>query len=109
MTTYDFIEQFITEHNGKHVNRQNFYIDGTFTSYSTDICSLDTQNKVAALNVHKYSRTTTKLQNTFKTLLTRHGYKINEFDGADCMLWSCGYCSSDNKWTVKELRERGIF
>lgn len=107
MTTYDFLGKYVKEHDGKHVNRQNFYIDGTFTNYSTDICRID--GKKAFLNIHKYSRTTSKLQSQLKNLLIKYGYSIEEYDGDDCMLWSCGYCSSDNKWTVKELKERGIF
>lgn len=107
MTTYDFLMQYVKEHNGKHINRQNFYIDGELTTYSTTICRIDGKN--AYLNIHKYSRTTSKLQSQLKALLIENDYTIIEYDGEPAFMWNYGYCSSDNKWSVKELKERGIF
>lgn len=109
MTNYDFLEQYVTKHNGKHVNRQNYYIDGTLTTYSTDICFLDAVKLVAKVNNRKYSTTTSKLVSQLVNILTRHGYKIEYFNGESCTYWNYGYCSDDNKWTTKELKQRGIF
>lgn len=107
MTNYDFLEQYVKEHNGKHVNRQNYYIDGELTTYSTTICKII--GETAFLNTRKYSRTTSKLQSMLKGLLTAHGYKVEEYNGDDAYMWCGGWQSSDNKWTKSELKARGIF
>ena len=107
MTNYDFLEQYVKEHNGKHVNRQNYYIDGELTTYSTTICKII--GEIAYLNTRKYSTTTSKLQSTLKGLLTAHGYKVEEYNGDYAYMWNGGWQSSDNKWTKSELKARGIF
>ena len=107
MSIYDFLDQYVKEHDGKHVNRQNYYIDGVFVSYSTTICTID--GNTAKLNVKKYSKTTSKLQSQLENILNKHGYKIEKYEGSECCLWNYGYCSDTNKWTVKELKDHGIF
>ena len=107
MNNYDFLDQYVKEHDGKHVNRQNYYIDGVFVSYSTTICEI--AGNTAKLNVKKYSKTTSKLQSQLENILNKHGKKKKKYKGSDCCLWNYGYCSDTNKWTVKELKEHGIF
>ena len=107
MTINDFVEMYVNNPDGKAVLRQNFFTDGVFTNYSTDICQI--VGKVARLNIRKYSRTTSKLQSLLRYALERNGYTIEEYNGEPCTYWNYGYCSSDNKWTINELKARGIF
>lgn len=107
MSNYDLLEDYVKNPYGKGLNRQNFYTNGEFVSYSTTICKIN--GKIARFNERKYSRTTSKLQSQLKYLLEKHGYIIVPYIGESACMWGGGYSSSDNKWTVKELKERGIF
>ena len=107
MKTYDFLEEYVKNPTTKAVNRQNYCIDGELVSYSTTICRID--GNTARLNVRKYSRTTSKLQSDLESLLTAYGYNIEHYNGESAYMWNGGYCSESNKWTAKELKERGIF
>ena len=107
MSTYDFLVDYVTNPTIKAVNRQNYCIDGELVTYSTTICKI--VGNIAKFNERKYSATTSKLQSQLKNLLERHGYTIEPYNGNSAYMWNGGYCSADNKWTVRELKERGIF
>ena len=107
MTTYDFLEEYVKNPTTKAVNRQNYCVNGELVSYSTTICTIN--GNTAKLNIRKYSRTTSKLQSELESLLTANGYNIERYNGESAYMWNGGFGSDSNKWTVKELKEQGIF
>lgn len=107
MTNYDFLEQYVKNPTTKAVNRQNYCINGEFVNYSTTICKIC--GTVARLNTRKYSATTSKLQSQLTALLNKYGYTIETYNGDDAYMWNGGCCGTDNKWTISELKQHGIF
>ena len=106
MNNYDFMVEY-----AKNVNVNSCYchlmkITNKLFNYSTEICSVDYENKTADLNTRNYSRTTSKIQSQLKRILESNGFTITEYIGEPCYYWNAGYCGASN-WTRKDMKVRG--
>lgn len=64
-------------------------------NYSTLMCEIDRKENKAYLNIRKYSRTTTKIQNMIRDTLTKYGFEIVEVMGAAANYWNFGYMGAE--------------
>ena len=103
MSNYDIIKEFIEGRKDYNAYCHIGYKGNTLTNYSTDMVTIDRDNKIADVNIRKYSRSTTNIQSTIRSLLNRYGYTINEYEGEPCNYWNCGYCGAEH-WTVAEVK-----
>ena len=108
MTNYDFIDEFITDPTRKAVNGHMYCVDGELVLYSTPICVRRLDGGFT-VNSSKISATTSKIQSYILRALERHGCEYDTVKaGINGYYWNCGYQGAPN-WTVRELKERGIF
>lgn len=102
MTNYDLISLFVDgsrEHGA--CNHLGFKGNELF-SYSTVICVIDRDNKTAKVNTKKYSRTTSKQVSILRSVLSRKGFAIIEYEGDPAILWNWGYMGAPN-WKVSDF------
>lgn len=109
MTNYDFIDEFIANPQGRGVHGHMYYIDGALVHYSTPLAWCKLTGDTMTVNVSKISRTTSKIQSYLLRALKSHGYNVEEVKtGMAGYYWNMGYMGARN-WSIKELKERGIF
>lgn len=91
MKNIELIREFINaprDHNA--INHLAYYGDG-LVNYSTVILVIDRVMGRAWLNIHKYSTTTSRIQNQVRAELEAAGYDIEEYDGEPCTFkWDIG-------------------
>ena len=92
MKNIDFIREYINGEDKFAVHGYLGIADTKLFNYSTEICDLDREKKVAKLNVHKYSSTTSTIQHYLRNILNARGYVIEEYDGEPL----------ERKWDVGE-------
>lgn len=107
MNNYDFMVSYVKNERVNDCYCHLMKIANKLYNYSTEICSVDYENKTALLNTRKYSRTTTKIQSQLKSILERYGLTITEYIGEPCYYWNCGYQGAEN-WTRKDMKSRGF-
>ena len=90
MANNDFMEKWIQK--DTHKGNGHLLANGdTLLNYSTIICMIDRESKIAKLNTRKYSRTTSKIQSYLSYLLSKNGFTITEYKGEPCDYWNYGY------------------
>lgn len=90
MKNNEFLEMYVNGYYTKGAHGRMAYKDGRLISYSTPICDIDRRNKKAAVNVKKYSSTTSRMQNYLLHLLEVNGYDIEKYEGNDADFWDAG-------------------
>ena len=91
MTNNDVIRIFVNGTKNSAMTAHLGFIDNKLVNYSTTICMIDREEKAAAVNVKKYSTTTSKIQSALLRELKYAGYTVNEYEGEECYYWNCGY------------------
>jgi hypothetical protein len=96
MTNREFIRKYIRGEQRFGANGHLGFADNRLINYSTEICVIDRENKVAAVNNRKYSSTTSRIQSELRYQLSVAGYEITEYDGEPASFWNYGYMGARN-------------
>ena len=91
MNNIDFIKKYIKGDKKNSVYCHLGFKDNILINYSTVICTIDRKNKKAKVNLKKYSRTTTKIQDILIYELNQHGYNIETYEGEKANWWNFGF------------------
>ena len=87
MRNNDFIRQYVKGDILQGAYGRMAYKGGRLISYNTVICDIDRYHKTASVNIHKYSSTTSRMQNRLLAILAEHNYEVHTYDGADAYIW----------------------
>lgn len=102
MRNNDFIQQYVDGNIVEGAHGRMAYKNGRLISYNTVICDIDRVHKAATVNIHKYSATTSRMQNTLLAMLKAENYTIYKYDGADAYIWDA-WDARDMKITVDDV------
>ena len=87
MTNKKFLQQYVDGMYVEGAYGRMAYKNGRIISYETPICDINRVNKTADVNIHKYSSTTSKMQNNLLAILRDAGYTITTYDGPSAYIW----------------------
>lgn len=102
MRNNDFIQQYVDGNIVEGAHGRMAYKNGRLISYNTVICDIHRSTKVAYVNTHKYSSTTSRMQNTLMAILKQNDYAVFTYDGADAYIWDA-WDARDMKVTVDDV------
>ena len=103
MTNRDLVIDFINGEKECGACNHLFFKGNELYNYSPLLCTIDRYNRIADLNIRKYSRTTSKIQSMIGNELASRGYAVSTYDGRGATMWNCGFQGAEC-WTVKEVR-----
>lgn len=102
MRNKDFIQQYVDGNIVEGAHGRMAYKNGRLISYNTVICDIDRVLKVAHVNTHKYSSTTSRMQSTLMAMLKEENYEVHTYNGADAYIWDA-WDARDMKVTVDDV------
>lgn len=102
MRNNDFIQQYVDGNIVEGAHGRMAYKNGRLISYNTVICDIDRVHKIANVNTHKYSSTTSRMQGVLMATLKKEDYEVRTYDGADAYIWDA-WDARDMKVTVGDV------
>lgn len=102
MRNNDFIQQYVDGNIVEGAHGRMAYKNGRLISYNTVICDIDRVLKMAHVNIHKYSSTTSRMQNMLLAMLADSNYTVHTYYGADAYIWDT-WDARDMKVTINDV------
>lgn len=103
MTNRELIAEYIRGERRYGAANHLGYSDGKLINYSTEICRIDREKRVATVNSRKYSTSTSKIQSQLRYQLVQAGYTIVEYEGEPCYYWNAGYMGAE-RLSTKDMK-----